>query len=204
MADLETRCQEAFRDALEFAKLVQASDKWRTESEDNDFIVSHHPGIGADMEMVRTSMNINKPASEVISFLGNPFKKREYDEVLVTLDVIEDYGDVKCIFYQNNLPWPLDSRETVYAEGSTTDPDGTHYILSRSIAADEVPIDEGYTRAHIILFGHIIKPVSAALTHVDSFIFIDPRGEIPDAAKAKGTQKQADSLKQIKGKIEAR
>ena len=64
MADLETRCQEAFRDALEFAKLVQASDKWRTESEDNDFIVSHHPGIGADMEMVRTSMNINKPASE--------------------------------------------------------------------------------------------------------------------------------------------
>lgn len=202
MADLQTRCRNAFAGALEFVKSIHDSNNWEVYEENSGVVYSTHEGT-VDQKVVRGQATVNKSLDDVYAFLSNPFNKRDFDQVLVTLDVIEDFGDVKCIFYQNNLPWPLDSRETVYSEGSHKDPDGTTYILGRSFPADEVPIDEGYTRADMILCGHVLKPTPQGFTFLTSYFYIDPLGSLPEAAKLNAGKQQAQAMLRIKTKIES-
>ena len=203
MVDLETRCREGFRNALNYVKTIHDDSNWSVYEEDTGVVYSTHEGDGTPQEVVRGQITIVKPPEEVFNFLSNPFKKREFDQVLTTLEVIEDFGDVKCIFYQNNLPWPLDSREAVYSEGTMKDDDGTYYILAKSIPADEVPVDEGFIRANMILCGHIIKPTPQGFTFLTSYFYIDPLGNLLDTAKVSAGKQQAGAMSRIKQKIEA-
>ncbi|OMJ83092.1 hypothetical protein SteCoe_16074 [Stentor coeruleus] len=124
MVDLETRCDEAFDQCLAYARSIHDDNNWTVYREDDGLIYSSHSGE-TDHEVIRGQMIVKKTPEEVFNFLSIPFNKREFDYVLTTLDVIEDFGRTKCIFYQNNLPWPLDPREAVYSEGTHKDPDGT-------------------------------------------------------------------------------
>lgn len=201
MADLETRCNEAFDQCLAYVRSIHDDNNWTVYREDDGVVYSSHAGA-TEQEVIRGHVTVKKTPEEVFNFLSNPFNKREFDLVLTTLDVIDDFGKTKCIFYQNNLPWPLDSREAVYSEGTQKDPDGTWFILAKSISADEVPVDEGFIRANMILCGHVLRP-AGGFTHLTSYFYIDPLGSLPAAAKMNAGKQQAEALTRIKQKIES-
>ena len=200
--DLESRCRDAFRSVLEFVRTIHDSANWSVYQEDQGVTYSTHAGT-VEQDVVRGQTTVAKSIDQVFAFLSNPFNKREFDQVLTTLDVIEEYENLKCIFYQNNLPWPLDSRETVYAEGIHRDADGTILILGRSIPAEEVPIDEGFIRANMILCGHVMKPTAEGFTSLTSYFYIDPLGNLPETAKINAGKQQANAMLRIKQKIES-
>lgn len=203
MVDLETRCKDAFREALSLVRIIHDDSDWEVYEETEGVVFSTRRGERTAQEIVRGQVAVARSSEQVFAFLSNPFKKREFDHVLTTLEVIEDFGDVKCIFYQNCLPWPLDSREAVYSEGVFKEPDGTLYVLAKSIPADEVPVDEGYIRGNIILCGHVIKPVSHTSSFLTSYFYIDPLGSILDSAKVNAGKQQAVAMTKIKQKIES-
>ena len=162
---------------------------------------SNHAGL-TEQQIVRAQVTIDAAPSETFSYLKNPFNKREFDKILGTLEVIEEFGDIKCIFYQNNLPWPLNPREAIYAEGNCIEQDGTMYVLSRSIPADEVPTDEGFVRANIMLYGHVIKPTPQGFSFLTSYFYIDPLGSVPSSTKINAGKLQAETMATMKKKIE--
>lgn len=134
---------------------------------------------------------------EVIeNYLKEIKNKFVWEPLLVSSDVLLDFGDCKVMHEVFRAPWPVSRRDFVFVVKSERIGEDV-LLVGKSLDAG-VPEGRGVVRAECINSGFYLKKVEEFVTEVKYLVCIDPKGYIPKVFTDFAASQQLMCLNEIR------
>lgn len=136
---------------------------------------------------------------KIAEYLWNLNNRKEYIEELESLKILHEFDDIKVAHEVMKLPWPLSSREIIYALKKIKQ-DEDFFIVGRSV---NIGIKENpdVVRADSFLRGFYLKNVKNIATKVTYINSGNPGGNIPTFAINQASARQAFLVSKIRSVV---
>jgi hypothetical protein len=187
--DLQAVALAAVEQAAAQAFDLINSPDWEDLGENDDVFASRRQ-TDAGIYMTKSVGVIRKSAEAVRSLLWTYSRKKEWDENLEEIQVVQQFSDNFRIMYQRfNAPWPVSSRDFVLAT-RYQDVEGGILLVGRSVDAG-VPERDGIVRGEVLASAYYLKRLNENNTEVTYMAGVDPKGSIPTMVVNAVGKKQA-------------
>jgi hypothetical protein len=124
---------------------------------------------------------INKPFEELVKrkWLVNELVVKNDDPEIKSWYIVDSGDEWKVCHQINNCPWPIWSRELVFAQVKIVD-GTTVWLVAFSVDRSDVKIDQNNNvKAVILMSVWSFTPISKNQTKVQRIVHVDPKGLIP-------------------------
>ncbi|CAG9313410.1 unnamed protein product [Blepharisma stoltei] len=170
--------------ALEEIKQFASRNDWTAKDPADGVQYSSRPHD--DWPMIKAVAEIHAPPEAIVQFFRNVNNIGQWNDKLKNVHIVHESGPLKLIKSQMKAKWPMDDRETLYAQTEFVENDGnTVFLIEKSVELPDVPVEKKHVRAHLIYSGYILERLEPSRTRVTYIVLFNPEASVPGAAKEK-------------------
>ncbi|CAD8148847.1 unnamed protein product [Paramecium pentaurelia] len=179
-ANYQAELEQLQANAIELAYQTIEEGKWEKEIEQDGVVFYSKPG-STGWKITRSELIAEIDPKKAVDVLRNYTRFQEYNHTAQEINLIKKIDDNISIQYILTKPNQVlqQQRDIVTLSRASSLPDGTFFVVSKSIEVPEAPIKEQYVRAEIILSFFGFKPVENGQTLVTMVQSFDPKGDAP-------------------------
>ncbi|CAD8052190.1 unnamed protein product [Paramecium sonneborni] len=166
--------------SIELAYQTIEEGKWEKEIEQDGVVFYSKPG-SSGWKITRSELYADIDPKKAVDLLKDHTRFQEYNHTAQEINLIKKIDDNTTIQYVLTKPNQIltQQRDIVTVSRASQLPDGTNFLVSKSIELAEMPIKEEYVRAEIFLSFFGFKPLENGQTLVTMVQNFDPKGDAP-------------------------
>lgn len=173
--------QESARDFQELLSLLEESSEDWELLKDLPNITLHKKQTGhSPFAIIRARILIPGTSTKcVFQCIWDEKTRKSWDRVIQDFHVLERLsGDSELIYFYVKSPMPFVANREFVQRRSYSKTADSYVTVYRSVTKEELPVPEGWVRAHTVISGYHIYPVHNAVA-VEFISQNDLRGQLP-------------------------
>ncbi|CAD8141891.1 unnamed protein product [Paramecium octaurelia] len=179
-ANYQAELEQLQAKAIELAYQTIEEGKWEKEIEQDGVVFYSKPG-STGWKISRSEIVAEIDPKKAVEVLKDQTRFQEYNHTAQEINLIKKIDDNISIQYILTKPNQVlqQQRDIVTVSKASSLPDGTNFIVAKSIELPEAPVKEEYVRAEIIISFFGFKPIANGQTLVTMVQSFDPKGDAP-------------------------
>lgn len=173
--------QESAHDFQELLLLLQApSEDWELLKDSPNITLHKKQTDHSPFAIIKAKILVPGTSSEcVFKCIWDERIRRSWDRMIQDFHVLERLSATsELIYFYVKSPVPLVANREFVQRRSHSRTSDSYVIVYRSVAKEELPVPEGWVRAHTVISGYHIYPVHGQVT-IEFISQNDLRGQLP-------------------------
>ena len=165
---------------LAAAELPLESPAWRLHSERDGIRIYFKDQPNSDVRAFKAIAVLAAPLENIMAVMANPLSCPEWVHGCVESRGFDETSFTHRYGYSvNDLPWPVQDRDSVLFIETSNDPDEGTITINMKGVADKLPKQEGLVRVDQAESRYIFRRLDDATTEVTWLQHAEPGGSIP-------------------------